>query len=333
MSEFRKQILRSSATTDDMEQEEDYYRLSGADKLLSKLIHEYYSYGTSFLPYTHDRIETDLGFEYKFNAEVSKTFIDELVFTIDELYWRDYPLPDEFFDHFTEDTKEFYRSFLYLAVRIASTKLPPSVPEGHHEPVGNGTFDDLLTLTNVLVIPYSEAGFHRRFEIGLRDNELPQIFYDINKLCQALGKENCFLHASESEEEQANALKEDSENEIYEMMRYADENGMSLDQYKANTQYLRETADYYRKQEIENFKQELGTFDDEDTFVNCSKTYRDLLFHYNNRATQVYIENALKLFLLRNGHSVLSDNKTYQDSRNTIIQATNKIKVNEKKSK
>ena len=330
MGEFRKQIIRSSAITDDIEQEEDYYRLSAAEKHLSDLINEYYGYGTSFLPYTHDRIDTNEGFEYSFDPDAAKLFVDELVSTIDELYWREYPLPDDFFDNFNEDTKEFYRSFLYLAIRIASIKMPPTVPDGHHAPTGNGTFNDLLTLTKAMVIPYSEAGFHRRFEIGIQDRELPQLFYDIQKICRALGKENCFLHTSESAEEQANALKEDSENEIYEMMRLADENGMSYEQLKATNQYLRESSDFIRKQEDEDFKKQLDSFKDADTFINCSITYRDLLFHYNNRDTEVYITNALNLFLLRNGHSVLSDNKTFQESRSAVMNAIKKIKNSEK---
>ena len=34
------------------------------------------------------------------------------------------PLPDELFDKFNDDTKKFYRSFLYLAIRIAAINIP-----------------------------------------------------------------------------------------------------------------------------------------------------------------------------------------------------------------
>ena len=110
----------------------------------------------------------------------------------------------------------------------------------------------------------------------------------------------------------------------------ANEKGMSYEQFKANNQYLRESNEYYIKQENEDFKKQLGDFEDKDTFVNCACTYRDLIFHYNNHDTEQYIDTALKLFLVRNGHSVLSDKETYLDAHAEIALAIDEIKDIEK---
>lgn len=327
MSEFRKEIIRSSSITDDIEQEEDFRRLDVAQQLLNELLYVYYGHDASFLPYTHDEIESASGKTYKFNPDAANIFIDELLNNIDEQYWLNYPLPDDIFEKFNEDTKHFYRSFLYLAIRISSIKLNCKKPEGHHEDVGNGTFKDLLVLAKALVIPYSEAGFHRRYEIGIQDSDLPQIFFDIQKVCHALGKEDdCFLHASKSSEEQENAYREDSENELNHIQMIADANGLDIEQLQASQQYLKESNEFLRKQEEEALKKQLADFEDADTFIQCASTYRDLLFRYNNHDTEQYIDTALKLFLLRNNLSALSTESGCKDSHNSIIKVIESIR-------
>ena len=322
MSEFRKPILRSSLLTDDCEQDKDYKTLETSKQLIDELLYIYYGYDASFLPYTHDEIITENGKQYRYNPKAGEAFIDDLINTIDEQYWRNFPLPDELFDKFNDDTIQFYRAFLYLAIRIASIKITVKKPEGHHEDVGNGTFRDLITLTHSLCVPYSERGFHRRFEIGIPDNKLPNLFFDIQTICRALGKENSFLHTSTSAEEQETAYREDSEEELNHIRMISYEQGIDIDQLKASEQYLKETAQFYRNKENEDLMKQLKDFEDADTFIMKATTYRDLLFRYNTHGTEEYIETALKLFLLRNRLSVLSTEdgckKSHKDISSTI---------------
>ena len=326
MEEFRKSIIRSSSMTDDKEQNNDCRKIDVAKQLFEELQYVYYGYDASYLPYTHDAIETASGIEYRFNPEAADIFISELINTIDELYWRNYPLPDELFDKFNDDTKNFYRSFLYLAIRIATISIPSTNRQEHHTEVGSGTFKDLLTLAHLIVIPYSESSFHRRFEIGIQDTELPKLFCDIGKICRVLGKENIFLHSYESDEEQTKAFKEDTKKENDHIKMIADENGIDLKQLKASTQYLRETNAFYRKQGDDELRKILGDFEDKEAFFTHASTYRDLLFNYNNFDSEKYIDTALKLFLLRNNLSALSADDFCRESHNQIAEVINNIR-------
>lgn len=326
MDEFRKDILRSSSMTDDFEQDEDYKRIDVAEKILNELQYVYYGYDASYLPYTHDRIESDDGITYRFNPITCEAFISELLDTIDEQYWRNYPVPDELFDKFNEDTKQFYRSFLYLAIRIAALKLPLSQSKDYHAEVGKGTFKDLHTLAHSIVIPYSEAVFHRQFEIGIQDTDLPQMLYDIGRICSAIGKENIFLHASISDEEQQNALKEDAANALEHIRILANEKGIDVEQLQASEQYLKESAQYLLSQENDKLKEYLGDFEDEEAFIRHASTYRNLLFRYNDYDTEQYIDTALKLFLLRNNLSALSTERRCKDSHNSVAAVIENIR-------
>ena len=326
MEEFRKSIIRSSSRTDDKEQNNDCRKIDVAKQLFEELQYVYYGYDASYLPYTHDAIETANGIEFKFNPEAAEIFINELINTIDELYWRNYPLPDELFDKFNDDTKKFYRSFLYLAIRIAAINIPSINSQEQHTEVGSGTFKDLSTLAHSIVIPYSESSFHRRFEIGIQDTELPQLFYDIGKICRVLGKENIFLHSYESDEEQTKAFKEDTKKENDYIKMIANEKGIDLKQLKASEQYLKETNAYYRKQGDEELRKILGDFEDKEAFFNHASTYRDLLFDYNNSDSEEYIDTALKMFLLRNNLSALSTDDFCKESHNQLAAVINNIR-------
>ena len=80
MSEFRKKILRSSATTDEYEQEDDYNRISDVYTQVNDFMYTYYGHDTSYLPYTHDRIDEDHNRTYVFNPEAADIFIEEMIF-------------------------------------------------------------------------------------------------------------------------------------------------------------------------------------------------------------------------------------------------------------
>lgn len=326
MSEFRKNIIRSSAMTDDLEQDDDFKRIDVARQLYDELQHLYYGYDASYLPYTHDEIISLEGTSYQFNPEAADIFINELLDIISEQYWRNYPIPEELFDRFNDDTKQFYKSFLYLAIRIGTINIPSINSADHHAEVGSSTFKDLSTLAHSIVIPYSESRFHRRFEIGIPDNELPQLFYDIGKICRALGKENVFLHPYESDEEQKKAYKEDSKKERDHLKNIADEKGIDLKQLKASEQYIKETNNYYRKQEDKELRETLGDFEDAESFFKHASVYRDLVFNYNNTDSEQYIDNALKLFLIRNNLSALSTESVCRESHNQIVEVIENIR-------
>ena len=324
--EFRKEIIRSSSGTDEAKQREDFNKINDVKRQIEELTYTYYGHNTSYLPYTHDEVVTDGKKTYVFNPEAANIFIEEMMSTIDEQYWNDYPLPDDFFEMFDYDTQEFYKSFLYLAIRISSIKTPSKKPEGHHEDVGNGTFKDLCTLANSIVIPYQEQSFHREFEIGIPNPDLPQLFFDIQDILRALDKESIFFHAPKSSEEQEKALKED-ELKINKPLQFsADFESSALDQVLASEEYIKESNDIFRKRENEMLKDMLSDFPDVESFINHACTFRDLIFRYNNHNIENYLDRAIKLFLLRNDHSVLSQKDTYLETHEKITFLINDIR-------
>ena len=324
--ESGRELIRTSNTTDEITQRQDYKKINDVSAQMEELMYVYYGHNTSYLPYTHDEVEVDGRKRYIFNPEAADNFIEELMSTIDEQYWNNYPLPDEFFEMFDYDTQEFYKSFLYLAVRLCEFRTPSKKPEGHHGEIGNGTFRDLCTLANSIVIPYSEHSFHREFEIGIPNPNLPQIFFDIQDICRALDKESCFLHPPKNEEEQEKALRND-ELMLNARSRFGEDfEGSALDQLLASEEYLKESQDMFREKEREQLKELLADFPDADRFFKYASTYRDLIFRNNNHNTEKYIDNAIKLFLLRNDHSVLSGKDTFLDTHEKITFLINEIK-------
>lgn len=332
MSVFRKRIIRSSANTSEEESSEDYFRIKEVSSQIDELLHVYYGHDTSFMPYTHDDIamidpvDGSIKRSYTYNPKVAELLIDELMSTINEQYWEQYTLPEDFFEKYNDDIKKFYRSFLYLAIRMATIKTPSQKPEGYHAPIGSGTFRDLDTLIHAFVIPYSESEFHREFEIGIPNPKLPGIFFDIQDICRGLDMESCFLHKAASAEEQESARKAD-EIEQMETARYISSfQGFELNQYLTSEEYMQESIEYLKQKENERLKKLLEKFPEPDKFIENACTFRNLLFRYNNHETEYYLDNAIKLFLLRNGHSVLSDRKSYQSAHLEIGLAMNKLK-------
>lgn len=324
--EFRKEIIRSSSNTDEAQQREDFGRINDVMIQIDELMYTYYGHNASYLPYTHDEVITDGKKTYIFNPEAADFFIEEMLSTIDEQYWNSYPLPDDFFEMFDYDTQEFYKSFLYLAIRIGAIKTPSKKPDGHHKDVGNGTFRDLCTLSNSIVIPYSEQTYHREFELGIPNPDLPQLFFDIQDICRALGRENCFFHAPRTSDEQEQALREDTLMKQSAQQFASDIEDSALDQVLASEEYLKESNDIFRQRENEELKKIISDFPDTDNFIKHACTFRDLLFRNNNHNVENYLDHAIKLFLLRNEHSVLSQKDAYLDTHEKITIIINEIK-------
>ncbi|MCR5702035.1 MAG: hypothetical protein K6G76_07825 [Lachnospiraceae bacterium] len=311
--EFRKQIIRSSSSCDDIACEADYKRINETVEQVTELLSLYYGLNNYYLPFTHDREFNGNTPYYTFNPEAADIFLEELISTIDELYWNDYPLPEDFFEAFDSDTILFYKSYLYLIIRIASIKNPYS-----KEKTGTGTFMELYNMYSDFVIPYTEDIFHRKFEIGIRDNELPGIFEVVQNMCVALGAEDSFLHKAESDSEQENALEQDNNYKLETAKCNAAAKGMELEQFLAMQDYLNENKHHLLQQKNEEMKANLGDFPERDKFISYAATFRDLFFRYNNHRIEHYIDTAIKLFLLRNNMSVLSHDETYTDTQSKI---------------
>ncbi len=341
--------IRTVAGIPDQEIEDSIYRLHETQLQLRRLANTYYGDTTSFLPYMY-RIEHGQAGRhepardqqyYIFDPDACDTFIREMTYYYDLAFWRSYQIDP------SDTLIDFIQSFLYLAIRIAcpDERLFPYFDYGSYGDeiyglLNNGTFLDIINLSRLSNIHRTEEAFHRRYEIGIKDNIMPGLFHPIDIICDLLGRSGCYLHPAASKKEDNEAYEADLRLRRTEYQEMAEESGMSLEEFeqmvKENEEAAIEEWENREEETIDPYEAALQGyaegFPDTEHFIQAARYYRDHLFEHSNQDITDDLTNAIHLFLAHNGHSVLGNADAYLQAHAEVTLSISELeKMNTKK--